>query len=218
MSFLRRGGSGPDDLVRAAERIGVRDQRVLEALRRVPREAFVPPGSERGAYVDAPVPIPHGQTTSQPSLIAAMIETLELTGDERVLEIGTGYGFQTALLAELAAEVHSIERFGELADAARANLEEAGYDNVHVVVGDGNQGLPEHAPFDAMVLSAATPQVPEALIDQLAEGGRLCAPIGGGGAEEVLVYRRTSEGLERDRRLTHARFVPLRRGTVSDDR
>lgn len=203
--------------MRAAERIGVRDERVLEALRRVPRAGFVPPGRESGAYVDAPVPIPHGQTTSQPSLIAAMIDTLELTGDERVLEVGTGYGFQTALLAELAAEVHSIERFAELADAARRNLERAGYDNVHVVVGDGNEGLPEHAPFDGVVLSAATPQVPGPLIDQLAEGGRLCAPIGGGGAEEVLVYRRTADGLERDRRLTHARFVPLRRGTVDDD-
>lgn len=216
MGWLRRGGEGPDDLVRAAERIGVSDQRVLQALRDVPRERFVPPGREEMAYTDAPVPIPYGQTTSQPSLIAGMIETLELQGDERVLEIGTGYGFQTALLAELAAEVHSIERFGELARAARDNLDRAGYEDVHVVVGDGNEGLPDAAPFDAVVISAATPHIPAPLIGQLTEGARVVAPVGGGGSEVVIVYRRTPHGLEEERTLTRARFVPMRPGTVDD--
>lgn len=204
--------------MRAAEGIGVRDHRVLQALRDVPRERFVPPGSEGRAYVDAPVPIPHSQTTSQPSLIAGMVETLELEGDERVLEIGTGYGFQTALLAELAAEVISIERLGDLARAARRNLLRAGYDNVRVVVGDGNRGVPDEAPFDAMIISAATPGIPPPLVDQLAEGGRVVAPVGSGGSEVVIVYRRTPDGLQEERTLTRARFVPMRPGSDEQDR
>jgi protein-L-isoaspartate(D-aspartate) O-methyltransferase len=216
MSFLRRAsGQGPEDLARIARRAGVKDERVLGAIASVRREMFVPVGSERAAYTDRPVPIPHGQTTSQPSLIAMMIEALELAGDERVLEIGTGYGYQTALLAELATEVWSVERFAELAEAARTNLERAGVHDAHVVTGDGREGLPDKAPFDAIILSAATPDIPAPLVDQLADHGRLVAPIGPGGAEEVIVYRRGHVGLERVRALTRARFVPLRPGRAS---
>jgi protein-L-isoaspartate(D-aspartate) O-methyltransferase len=215
--FGRVAGRDPDDLVRAAERIGVRDERVLDALRAVRREDYVPPGHERAAYSDRPIPIPHGQTTSQPSLIAAMVEALELEGGDKVLEVGTGYGFQTALLAELADEVWSIERYGELAETAAAHLDAAGVTNAHVVVGDGNEGIPEEAPFDAIILSAAAPSVPGPLADQLAEGGRLVVPVGAGGSEDVVVYRRRGDQLERVRSLTRARFVPLRRGAVPSD-
>ena len=218
MPLFGRAGEGPEDLVRAAERIGVRDQRVLDALRSVRREDFVPPGRERAAYADRPIPIPHGQTTSQPSLIAAMVEALELTGDEKVLELGTGYGFQTALLAELADEVWSIERYGELAETAADNLRMADIDNANVVVGDGSEGIPDEAPFDAIILSAATPSIPGPLRQQLADGGRLVAPVGAGGSEDVVVFRRSGDELERVRSLTRARFVPLRRGAVPVDR
>jgi protein-L-isoaspartate(D-aspartate) O-methyltransferase len=210
--FRSTRGGDPSDLVRIARRSGVRDERVLAALGEVRRDLFVPEGDVGAAYADRPVRIPRGQTTSQPSLIAMMIEALELTGDERVLEVGTGYGYQTALLSHLAGEVWSIERHASLAEAARTNLDRAGIGNVHVVVGDGHEGLPDAAPFDGIVLSAATPEVPATLVDQLAEGGLLVVPIGPGGAEEVTVHRRTTDGLERVRRLTRARFVPMRRG------
>lgn len=213
MAVFRSGDrGGPSDLVRAARRGGVRNERVLAALGEVRRELFVPEGDEGAAYADRPVRIPHGQTTSQPSLIAMMIEALELTGDERVLEIGTGYGYQTALLSHLAREVWSIERHSSLAEAASTNLDRAGIGNVHVLVGDGHDGLPDAAPFEGIVLSAATPEIPATLVDQLKAGGLLVVPIGPGGAEEVTVHRRTSDGLERVRRLTRARFVPMRRG------
>lgn len=197
-------------LVRAAARHGVQDRRILAAIRAVPRGRFVPSGKERAAYRDRPVPIPGGQTTSQPSLIASMIEALELDEDDRVLEIGTGYGWQTALLAHVAGEVWSVERLEELAEAARRNLEEAGVTDVHVEVGDGTSGLPAHAPYDAVIVSAAYTEVPRPLIDQLSEGGRLVMPVGPGGAESVIVFERTADGLTERRRLTGARFVQLK--------
>lgn len=199
----------PEDLVREAIRQGVTDPGVIEALRRVPREGFVPPESARMAYLDRPVPIPGGQVTSQPSLVARMVEALELEGDDRVLEVGTGYGFQTALLALLAGRVWSVERHPELAAAARRNLAREGIENVEVVVGDGSEGLPEHAPYDAILVSAAFPEVPPPLREQLRTGGRLVQPIGPGGREEVVSFERTSEGLERREVLTGARFVRL---------
>jgi protein-L-isoaspartate(D-aspartate) O-methyltransferase len=155
------------------------------------------------------VPIPHGQVTTQPSLVAAMVESLGLVGHERVLEIGTGYGWQTALLAQLAAEVWSVERWDDLAAAARANIARHGVANAAVVIGDGSEGLPEHAPYDAVLVSAAFPRVPPPLVEQLAEGGRLVQPIGEGGDEDVILFRKRGGVLERVRTVALARFVPL---------
>ncbi|MEW6582068.1 MAG: protein-L-isoaspartate(D-aspartate) O-methyltransferase [Actinomycetota bacterium] len=202
-------GRRPADLVAAARAAGVRDPRVLAALGRVPRDAFVPRGVAHHAYADVPIPIPGGQVTSQPSLIAAMIEALDLHGTETVLEVGTGHGFQTALLASLAAEVWSVERLPTLAAAARANLAARGVTNAHVVVGDGTEGLAAHAPYDAIVVSAAFPAVPPPLAAQLAPGGRLVQPIGPGGDERVVLFVRDPDGLRLARRITDATFVPL---------
>jgi protein-L-isoaspartate(D-aspartate) O-methyltransferase len=187
----------------------VRDERVLEALRRVPRAGFVPPESMRYAYVDEPLPIPHSQVTTQPSLIARMVEALELGGNERVLEVGTGHGFQTALLAELAGAVWSVERWPDLAEAARDNLHRHGAHDAEVAVGDGTLGLPEHAPYDAIVVAAAFPQVPEPLAEQLAAGGRLVHPVGPGGSEDVALFEKGPRELVRVRSVTAAHFVRL---------
>ena len=173
------------------------------------REDFVPPEARGEAYADEPIRIARGQVTSQPSLVARMIEALELGGEERVLEIGTGLGFQTALLAQLAREVYSIERFPELAAMATGNLRVAGIEGVTILVGDGTLGLAEHAPFDAVVVSAAAPRVPPPLAEQLAEGGRLVQPIGPGGAETVTLYRKRQGRLVPIAELTGAYFVPL---------
>lgn len=188
---------------------GIEDPRVLDAFRRVARAGFVPPAEVSRAHLDRPLPIAHDQVTTQPSLVARMVEGLRLTGSERVLEVGTGLGFQTALLAVLAAEVYSIERFPDLAERARANLRAAGLERVTVVVGDGTLGLPEHAPFDAMVVSAAALSVPAPLIEQLTEEGRLVHPIGPGGDEVVIAFRKERSGLVEEGRLTRAYFVPL---------
>jgi protein-L-isoaspartate(D-aspartate) O-methyltransferase len=187
----------------------VRDERLLAVMAEVPRAAFVPPGSADEAYVDEPVRIPHRQVTTQPSLVAKMVEALELTGDERVLEVGTGYGYQTVLLARLAGEVWSIELWSDLSAAARASLAGQRIANVHLVVGDGSRGLPEHAPFDAIVVSAAFPTVPAPLVEQLIVGGLLVQPIGYGGSEDVVQFRKGERGLTRVRSLTAARFVRL---------
>jgi protein-L-isoaspartate(D-aspartate) O-methyltransferase len=187
----------------------VRDERVLEAFRRVPRAGFVPAESIGRAYADEPLPIPHAQVTTQPSLVAKMIEALELGGDERVLEVGTGHGFQTALLAELAGAVWSVERSPDLAEAARDNLRRYGARDVEVAVGDGTLGFPEHAPYDAIVVAAAFPRVPEPLADQLAAGGLLVHPVGPGGREDVALFERGPRGLVRVRSLTGAHFVRL---------
>lgn len=199
----------PEDLVRVLRAEGIRDRRVLAAFRAVPRAGFVPPEAAAHAYVDAPIRIPHGQVTTQPSLIAAMVAALELRGGERVLEVGTGLGFQTAILAMLARQVVSIERFAGLAAQARANLAAAGLDRVTVLVGDGTLGVPEHAPYQAIVVAAAAPRIPAPLIEQLAPGGRLVHPVGPGGREQVTVFHKEAGRLVADARLTPARFVPL---------
>jgi protein-L-isoaspartate(D-aspartate) O-methyltransferase len=199
----------PAALVAAARAAHVRDERLLAAMAELPRAAFVPPRFAGDAYVDEPVRITHRQVTTQPSLVAKMIEALKLEGDERVLEIGTGYGYQTALLARLAREVWSIELWPDMTDAARASLAGQGIANVRLVVGDGTKGLPDQAPFGAIIVSAAFPQVPEPLADQLLEGGRLVQPIGPGGHEDVVVFAKGERGLRRLRSLTAARFVPL---------
>lgn len=204
----RHHGS-PADLVRAARATGVRDERLLAVMARLPRAAFVPTELASQAYLDEPVRLTHRQTTSQPSLIAKMVEALALEGDEKVLEVGTGYGYQTALLSNLAREVWSIELWSDMTDAARSALAAQGMTNVHLVVGDGTLGLPEQAPFQAIVVTAAFPEVPEPLIDQLVPGGRLVQPIGPGGWEEVTLFKKGNKGLARERRLTGARFVRL---------
>lgn len=199
----------PEDLAAAAREAGVDDPRVLAAMRALPRADFVPPERAGVAYRDQPVPIPHGQVTTQPSLSAQMVQGLHLTGTERVLEIGTGYGYQTALLARLAVHVTSVERWADLAETARRHLAAAGVDNVRVVVGDGSQGVPDGAPYDAVLVSAAFPQVPRPLVEQLRDGGRLVQPIGPGGQEEVVGFARTPDGLVERERLVPARFVRL---------
>jgi len=198
-----------DDLVRASVAAGVADERLLEAIRKVPRADFVPPDVVGRAYIDGPLPIPHGQVTTQPSLVARMVEALALEGGEGVLEIGTGYGWQTALLAKLAASVWSIERWPDLASVARANLAGHGVANAQVVVGDGSIGLPEQAPFDAIVVSAAFPRVPAPFAEQLAEGGRLVHPIGPGGLEDVRLFEKLDGELRPVRSICGAHFVRL---------
>ena len=201
--------TGREDLVRSVVAAGVGDDRVLEALRDVPRAGFVPPEVADQAYLDRPLPIPHGQVTTQPSLSAKMMEALDLTGSERVLEIGTGYGFQTALLARLSRSVHSVERFPDVAETARRNLDRRRIVNVKVVVGDGTRGLPERAPYDAILVSAAFTSVPPPLVEQLTAGGRLVQPMGSGGEEEVILFAKGEAALLRRRTVTGARFVRL---------
>jgi protein-L-isoaspartate(D-aspartate) O-methyltransferase len=196
-----------DALVAAAHEAGVRDERVLAAIAAVPRAQFVPAEDAELADVDVPIRIPHEQVTTQPSLVARMVVALGLEGNERVLEIGTGYGWQTALLAELAREVFSVERFADLAATARAAL--AGRENVVVAVGDGSEGLPEHAPFDAILVAAAYPSVPDPLAEQLAEGGRLVQPLGPGGAEDVVLFEKRGGALQQVRWVSGAHFVRL---------
>jgi protein-L-isoaspartate(D-aspartate) O-methyltransferase len=197
-----------EGLARFVAKEGV-SARVAAAFHAVDRGEFVPEDSRREAYEDHPVAIPERQTTSQPSLIARMIDVAQIAPDDRVLEVGTGYGFQTALLAFLCREVVSIERFASLADAARANLERTGVSNALVVVGDGWQGSPEHSPFDAIVVSAAADEVPKALEEQLNEGGRLVIPVRAAFGDDVLLFFKRKGKLERTRLVTPARFVPL---------
>jgi protein-L-isoaspartate(D-aspartate) O-methyltransferase len=178
-------------------------------MRRVPRSAFVPAAEVDRAYVDRPIPIPHDLVTTQPSLVARMVEALALTRTERVLEVGTGYGWQTALLASLARFVWSVERWADVAATARRHLARQGFANVEVVVGDGSKGLPQQAPFDAIIVSAAHPSVPPPLAAQLAPGGRLVQPIGHGGNEDVIHFEHRDGTLRPMRRLTGAHFVPL---------
>lgn len=197
------------DLVNVLVAEGIRDRRLLRAFGEVARAEFVPPDLVDVAYEDGPLPILHGQVTTQPSLVAKMIEALDLRGAERVLEVGTGYGFQTALLACLSGFVWSIERWPDIAETARANLANAGVTNVEVVVGDGTEGLPAHASFDAIIISAAFPTVPAPLAEQLALSGRLVQPIGSGGAEDVVLFEKNNRGLMRRRSIIGARFVRL---------
>ncbi len=186
---------------------GVRDPLTLAALRKVPRHLFVPAASIAQAYEDHPLPIGHGQTISQPYIVAFMTEALRLRGGESVLEVGTGCGYQAAVLAEIAARVHTIEIVEPLASEATVRLRRLGYANVSVRAGDGYQGWPEAAPFDAILVTAAAPRVPEPLRQQLRDGGRLIVPVGDEWQELVLVTRR-GERFE-EQRVLPVRFVPM---------
>jgi protein-L-isoaspartate(D-aspartate) O-methyltransferase len=186
----------------------IRDERVLEAMATVPRELFVPEGLRDRAYDDSALPLPAAQTISQPYMVARIAEALELHGRERVLDVGTGSGYQAAVLAELAAEVVTIERIPELAELARRNLAAAGYERVEVRVGDGTLGVPDRAPFDSIAVAAAVPELPGSLYEQLEPRGRLVVPVGSRRAQELQVVVRSPEGPA----VIHSvpcRFVPL---------
>ncbi|MCD6401022.1 MAG: protein-L-isoaspartate(D-aspartate) O-methyltransferase [Anaerolineales bacterium] len=187
---------------------GIKDSRVLDAMRRVPRHLFVPPEYREMAYMDGPLRIGEGQTISQPYIVALMTELLNLKGDETVLEVGTGSGYQAAILGELAANVHTIERHELLASHASAVLKDLGYDNIYVHVGDGTCGLPEFSPFDAIIITAAAPEVPQPLLDQLADEGRLVLPVGGRFSQVLERWQREGDQFNH-RVITSVAFVPL---------
>ena len=187
---------------------GIRDERVLAAMGRVPREKFVAPELQPQAYADGPLPIGSGQTISQPFMVATMLEVMELQPVDRVLEVGTGTGYQAALLGELAHEVWTMERHPELAAKARRFLRELGYRNVYVVEGDGTAGLPQCVPFDKILVAAGAPQVPEPLVAQLAQGGILAVPVGNRVEQLLHVIRKTEGGIVTSSSVACC-FVPL---------
>ena len=189
---------------------GVRDQRVLEAMGKVPRELFLPEKLREFVYDDSALPITSGQTISQPYIVALMTEALMLKGGEKVLEIGAGSGYAAAVLSEIAGDVYTVERLGRLAEEAAATLADLGYDNVRVLHGDGTRGWPEHARYDAIVVAAGGPQVPDSLKHQLKIGGRLVMPVGADQRTQELVrVRRISEREWRSEDIAEVRFVPL---------
>ncbi len=190
------------------KRRGIRDGRVLEAMSKVPRHTFVPEAHRGAAYEDRPLPIGEGQTISQPYMVAVMTQSLELKGEERVLEIGTGSGYQTAILAELAKEVCTIERIPALLERAQSTLQSLGYENIFFKIGDGTKGWPEKAPFDGIIVTAGAPEIPQTLLAQLADGGRLVIPVGPRYTQTLYkVMRRGKNYQEED--ITGCVFVPL---------
>ncbi|HEY3552404.1 MAG TPA: protein-L-isoaspartate(D-aspartate) O-methyltransferase [Solirubrobacterales bacterium] len=193
---------------RQLRRRGIADERVLAAMQAVPREAFLPEALRDRAYADSALPIAEEQTISQPWIVAAICQALELEGSELVLEVGTGSGYSAAVLARLAAHVVSIERHEQLSRGATAVLESLGARNVEIVVGDGSLGMPERAPFDAIAVHATAPEAPPALVDQLADGGRLVVPVSGGDADRLTLLYRSGDRLETTD-LGPCRFVPL---------
>ena len=186
----------------------IRDPRLLDAMRRVPRHLFVPAGSRGSAYEDHPISVGHKQTISQPYMVAFMTDALELQGNEKVLEIGTGSGYQTAVLAELGREVYTVERIKTLADKARATLDRLGYRSVAIKVYDGTYGWKEMAPFDAIIVTAGSPDIPAPLVAQLKEGGRLVIPVGERFGQELMRVDKTAEGTVTEKMLPCV-FVPL---------
>jgi len=197
-----------DMVERQLRRNGIRDERVLGAMGAVPREAFVPPNQQPYTYVDGALPIEHGQSISQPYMVALMTEALELAGPERVLEIGTGTGYQVAVLAALCEQVYSVERIAELAETARQRLAALDVGNAQITVGDGTLGRPEHAPYDGIIVTAGAPRAPEPLVEQLADGGRLVIPVGDRFTQMLKVYVKEGDRL-RERNLCACKFVPL---------
>ncbi len=186
---------------------GIRNKTVLEAMRKTPRHLFVPESHRHLAYADHPLPIGYNQTISQPFIVAYMTEAAEVAANEKVLEIGTGSGYQAAVLGELAKEVYSIEIIPELAERARQALGESGYKNIHVKAGNGYLGWPEHAPFDAILVTAAPDEVPKALVEQLAVNGKMVIPVGTG-FQEMVIITRTQSGVV-EKRTIPVRFVPM---------
>lgn len=195
-------------LIEALRAKGITDLAVLRAFDLTPRHQFVPTGVRHRAYEDAPLPIGNGQTISQPYVHAIYLQTLHLQGTEAVLEIGTGSGYQTALLSHLCRHVHSVERIRPLLETAHDAITECGVTNVSLLCGDGSYGWPEHAPFDAILVGAGAPEVPEPLLAQLAVGGRLLVPIGGRDDQQLMEITRTADAFEH-RVLSDVRFVPL---------
>ena len=187
---------------------GIHEERVLAAMSKVPREQFVPADMRAASYTDGPLPIGHGQTISQPYIVAFMTEQLRLSSKDRVLEIGTGSGYQAAILAELVAEVYTIEIIEPLAKSAEATLRRLGYKNVQVKVGDGYKGWPEHAPFDAIIVTCAPDKVPQPLTDQLKEGGRMIIPVGDRFAQELYLLEKKN-GRLKESAVLPVRFVPM---------
>jgi len=187
---------------------GIHDQRVVDAMRTVPRHRFVSTSEQAYAYEDRPLPIPSGQTISQPYIVAYMLQALSIEKGDRVLEIGTGSGYQAALLGELAAEVHSVERHAPLAEAAAGVLKELGYDHVHVYVGDGSQGWPAFGPYEAIIVAAGAPMVPQPLLAQLSAQGRLVIPVGEPGRQMLQLWREKDGNFDYDE-LVPVAFVPL---------
>jgi len=190
------------------QRRGITDTRVLQAMQEVPRHAFVPLEWRHEAYSDRPLPIADNQTISQPYMVAIMTQSLVLQGHERVLEVGTGSGYQAAVLSRLAAHVYTMEYFRALAERARAILQRLGYTNVQVITGDGGPGLPAHAPYHGILVAAAAPHVPQSLLAQLADGGRLVIPVGSATSQELLIITRHGDGYAQLRSVP-CRFVPL---------
>jgi protein-L-isoaspartate(D-aspartate) O-methyltransferase len=188
----------------------IKDERVLAAMGKVPREAFVPPESRAASYEDGPLPIGYDQTISQPYIVAFMTEQLRLKPSDRVLEIGTGSGYQAAILAELGSEIFSVEIVEPLARAAEATLQRLGYTNVHVKIGDGYKGWPEAAPFDAIIVTCAPDKVPQPLIDQLKDGGRMVIPVGERFAQQLYLLEKRNGELKESATLP-VRFVPMLR-------
>ena len=195
-------------LVETLQERGIRDMSVLRAFEQTPRHAFVPSGVRHRAYEDSALPIGNGQTISQPSIHARYLELLKLTGREKVLEVGTGSGYQTVLLAHLAAQVFSIERIAPLLQGAREAIAKCGVRNVSLLLGDGTLGWREYSPYDAILVSAAAPSVPQPLVEQLAEGGRLLIPLGGQDVQTLTVLTRKNGQVAREDILP-VRFVPL---------
>jgi len=220
--FFRNCSSAenPDEYTRLREHMvdrqirarGVRDKLVLAAMLAVPRHLFVPPEQRRMAYEDMPLPIGEGQTISQPYIVGFMTEALELEPDDRVLEIGTGSGYQAAVLAELVKDVYTIEIIPILGNTAGRLLDELGYTGVHVRIGDGYAGWPEEAPFDAVIVTCAPDNIPQSLIDQLAEGGRLIVPVGSEYSAQYLIRGVKRNGRLETEKMLPVRFVPMVRG------
>jgi protein-L-isoaspartate(D-aspartate) O-methyltransferase len=189
-------------------RRGIHDERVLHAMEIVPRHEFVPWQLQREAYQDSPVPIGEGQTISQPYIVAHMLEALRLSREDRVLEVGTGTGYEAAVMSRIVREVYTIERFASLAEAAKKIFDRLGYTNIHVVIGDGSRGYAEASPYDAIIVAAAAPRVPDALVQQLKNGGRAIVPVGEADLQQLSLVSKNDGSIQR-KTLDACRFVPL---------